>query len=276
MTATFIISCLAVRLVGLAAQGPQLLPVRPIPQNLPCDLCRDYNWLLVVASGRSGSTAVMDMLNAIPGVLVVGENDGYITKIGAAYRKLNSQPRQWFETPYGAWWRTSTSFDHLLCDIQAMARSLVGTADPKENLSFVGWKEIRYGTVEDLNVITRLFPCAKFVVNYRRDVASQSLSGFYRLRGERTAVVSALLKQNELYMKWAATLGRKRSFTVTLEDFSVQRFNELLTWLGYSNCSYSAVIRSNVNGSKAIPNRSALDAVIPDREYCLPPIVPAF
>lgn len=270
------VSWMALHLITSAAQQLADRPPASVPHQLPCDLCHDYHWLLVVASGRSGSTAVMDMLNAIPGVLVTGENDGYITKIGAAYKTLTSEPRQFFEKPYSAWWRTTRSYDHLLCDIQWMARSLVGNVDPDEKLNFVGWKEIRYTSVDDLNVITKLFPCAKFVINYRHDVDSQSKSGFYALRAGHTAVVNGLLRQNELYKRWATTLGPQRTFVLPLEEFGVPSFNRLLKWLGYSNCSFNAVIHSNINGSGGIPSRRDIEAVIPDREYCLPPAFTAY
>lgn len=247
-------------------------PPNIAPSNLPCDLCHDNNWLLVVATGRSGSTTVMDMLNAIPGVLIVGENDGYITKIGTAFKQLALYPKGTFQKPYSAWWQTTTSFDHLLCNIQSMARNLVGNVDPTQKLTFIGWKEIRYFTIDDLNLITTLFPCAKFVVNYRLDVDSQSQSAFYGVRPDRDAVIRTLAKHNELYIRWAAELGPSRAFTVTLENLTVDTFNQLLVWLGYSNCTYSALIHTNTNnGLGGIPSRQEIEAVIPNREYCRPP-----
>lgn len=269
-------SWLTIAFLCRQAAGQSSQPTRSVYNNtasspLPCDLCHDHNWLLVVATGRSGSTAVMDMLNAIPGVLVVGENDGYITKIGTAYSQLDSYPKAGVLRPYSAWWQTKTSFDHLLCNIQSMARNLVGNLDPAEKLTFIGWKEIRYPTADDLNMITRLFPCAKFVVNYREDIDSQSHSGFYGQRKDQDAVVSTLAKRNELYTKWAAGLGPSRAFTLTLEQFSIDTFNQLLAWLGYSNCSYSSLIHSNTNGFGNIPSRQDVEAVIPNREYCRPP-----
>ena len=37
-----------------------------------CDLCAD-NWIIVVGTGRSGSTTIADMLNQVPGVYTAGE-----------------------------------------------------------------------------------------------------------------------------------------------------------------------------------------------------------
>lgn len=39
-----------------------------------CNPCTDYNWIFVIATGRSGSTSLINNLNAIPGVYIGGEN----------------------------------------------------------------------------------------------------------------------------------------------------------------------------------------------------------
>lgn len=152
-----------------------------------------------------------------------------------------------------------------------MARNLVGNLDPTQKLTYIGWKEIRYSTEDTLNMITEIFPCAKFVINYRQDIYSQSNSGSYGRQPDRSAVVRTLMKQNELYTRLAAGLGPDRVFNVTLEQFSVDTFNRLLAWLGYSNCTYSSLIRSNTNGFGSIPSRQDVEAVIPNREDCRSP-----
>ncbi|KAJ8613035.1 hypothetical protein CTAYLR_004067 [Chrysophaeum taylorii] len=216
-------------------------PKHPAPQtakksvgDVPCDLCRDHNWLFVVASGRSGSTAVMDMLNAIPGVLVVGENDGFITRTGQAFEDLDAVPKAWSDKQYSAWWRTTPTFNHVLCDIQYLARRLVGELN--RDLVYVGWKEIRYFKMDDLNTMTKIFPCAKFIVNFRQDIEAQAQSAFWKQRHASKAE-QELSDRNRLYTNWARALGKDRAFVLTTEDIKVETFNRLLGWLGYSNCS---------------------------------------
>ena len=45
-----------------------------------CDLC-GQRWLFVLATGRSGSTTVLNMLNALPGVYMAGENMNVVGKL---------------------------------------------------------------------------------------------------------------------------------------------------------------------------------------------------
>lgn len=238
--------------------------------KLPCDLCHDHNWLFVMASGRSGSTAVMDMLNAIPGVVVVGENAGIVSNLGENFDKFISEDAEWFKVPYGAWWQNSyESLDRLVCSIQSFARDVVGYTDDADDepQHFVGWKEIRYSTIADLDRMNKMFPCAKFIVNYRESIDTQVNSGFFSKRSDRDTLFASLVERNVLYRNWAASLGSDRVFTVTTEHIDAPTFNGILSWLGYSNCSFSSVVHSNKDLSD-VATRGAIRATIPDRKHC--------
>src|SRR5471032_449985 len=47
-----------------------------------------FNRLFIVTYGRSGSTLLQGLLNAIPGYRIYGENGGYLTALHGAYEAL--------------------------------------------------------------------------------------------------------------------------------------------------------------------------------------------
>jgi hypothetical protein len=47
--------------------------------------CTAHDWLVILATGRSGSTTIESMLNAVPQVHLTGENGGVMEELEAAY-----------------------------------------------------------------------------------------------------------------------------------------------------------------------------------------------
>ena len=39
-----------------------------------CNLCEDHRWLFILATGRSGSTSLLEAMNSLPRVRLSGEN----------------------------------------------------------------------------------------------------------------------------------------------------------------------------------------------------------
>ena len=59
-----------------------------------CDLCEQKYLFVLSAGGRTGSTSLLEGLNALPGVSLSGENFGVLEDLRAAYDKASDAVRR--------------------------------------------------------------------------------------------------------------------------------------------------------------------------------------
>lgn len=135
-------------------------------------------FVFVVTYGRSGSTLVQNLLNAIPGYCIRGENNNALAFLARAWRSLQSsrnirnhiasaRPTTAEEPWYGAEAIQSKPFG------KALATGFVRhVLVPPPGTRVAGFKEIRWGNdgapVEVVvDFARRFFPNARFVFNTR-------------------------------------------------------------------------------------------------------------
>jgi len=225
-----------------------------------CDPCLDRRWLFVVATGRSGSTTLLDMLNAVPQILMAGENPFLLRQLDvfstahAARRRLEPQPG----ASGGAWWHPAIDLTDEVCDIQELTKDSIGLkAVEPPTRAYVGFKEIRFTA----DLVTRMadfvFPCAKFIFNYRLDLEAQSASQLKHFQGHSQS--GHLLNLTDDLAAWqnSSEEHKSKAFSLPLEHFDVDHFNDLLTWLGITGCNYTKVLHAN-NGGYNAPSKWAL------------------
>lgn len=206
-----------------------------------CDLCGgDQQWLFVLAGGRSGSTTVLSMLNAIPGMHLAGENWGAVNSLLELYKSANSTGFGHSSGVVDAWTHTEISERRVLCAMQDYIRVIVGEFDGATT-KYIGFKEIRHKTPEQINFFSKVFPCAKYVIN-TRDVDEQHKSGWFK-----EMPLEKLEAKKVSLESFSATHGES-AFDLPLEDFSVERFNSLLHWLGVDGCAFTQVAHANDGG----------------------------
>lgn len=76
----------------------RLLPYRV---NGSMSSCRSHAWLFVLSTGRSGSTTILNMLNAIPQIKLSGENGNLLPMLNNAlehsihWQALRTTPHLW-------------------------------------------------------------------------------------------------------------------------------------------------------------------------------------
>jgi len=230
------ISQLAAQVSALQQTNDQLTAQM---KSRSCDLC-EQNWVFVVATGRSGSTTVMEMLNEIPGFRIGGENNGAASHMYDLFQTYIDQIAK--NGGAEAWYTPEVKQKDLLCALQQFARALVGRYP--DDTKVLGWKEIRWKSKQELDFMRLLFPCAKFVINIRKDTAAEANSAFMK-NGATTA--AALDATNKKFTDWAAQQAESTTFEVPLEQFSVGRFNKLLGWLDITGCTYTSVLHANAN-----------------------------
>ncbi|MGH8862449.1 MAG: sulfotransferase [Jatrophihabitantaceae bacterium] len=134
-------------------------------------------YVFVVSSGRSGSTLVQGLLNAMPGVLVRGENSFYVLPFFHAHRGAAN-----FKRTYGARSKVSTSAFYGMAETDPrdyprtlrhlVIRQLIGKTNPR-HVKVLGFKEVRWEQVTPeefeafFTFFEQLFPHARYVLNER-------------------------------------------------------------------------------------------------------------
>jgi len=159
-----------------------------------------FSSVLVLTYGRTGSTLLTGVLNAMPGVLVRGENQNMFAGLYQGYRRLRSTRETYGENAHCS---TSPFFGtHRLCEqryldhARALARDQLVTGSPRD-VRVYGFKETRYTRAqlaEDgvgalppyLDFLAQLFPAPAFVV-LTRTHADVAASSFWRRLGEAEA-----------------------------------------------------------------------------------------
>lgn len=153
----------------------------PTRTNVPQSLAEKTNieaHVFVVTYGRSGSTLVQNLLNAIPGYCIRGENENVLGSLAQGWRhvaesvNIRNVVRDGVEsTPEHPW------FGAERIDPNQFGRSLarVFTREilrPPAGTRVTGFKEIRWGATQNelntvLNFAFRFFRRARFVFNTR-------------------------------------------------------------------------------------------------------------
>jgi len=211
--------------------------------------------VFVVGTGRSGSTTLMHMLNLIPGYDIKGENNGMwgsLYELAQARMKKKKEKNAGLAGTFSR--GSSSSDDHpepnlsdLTCALQLR---VLGEINPDPFARVTGFKEIRWNFdtgLDDLDMLMKVFPCSKAVLNFRDDGDAQEESMsktrgvFDSLDGVGTQKATQALR--EFYERRKL---QNRTFQMPLEKFSVGKFNELLQFLGEDlRCRFVDVLHDN-------------------------------
>jgi len=211
-----------------------------------CNLCEN-RWVFILSpGGRTGSTTVMDMLNAANGFYIAGENGGVMGDLLDMYQGIVDHRLKSFHKDSG---QSLHSFERgVFCAVQSFTRELIGAAPPGTHT--IGFKEIRWGeSPELLAFMLKAFPCARFVVNTRSNIGQQvrSIRGLWGKSADR----ETLRKRADLLRAWQSEHADKARL-LPVERFSVQAFNDLLHWFDVRGCWFTSVCHSNAqNGYKS-------------------------
>lgn len=205
--------------------------VRPIYGE---ELCSSHRWIIILGTGRSGSTSVLRMVNALPSVRVTGEHYGLLNDFMAVYKKL-----QRVEKMRGPAWRHE-KFKSLR--FMCWARSFFKC----NNSTICGFKEIRYNTAEAIAFVARIFDedaSTRFILTYRLELAAQ-LRSHDRTHGFR-ASPDSLQAETTALLNFHANRGNRSVRLFPLEQFSRDSFTDLFAFLGFPHCRALRVAHSN-------------------------------
>mmetsp|Transcript_6559 Transcript_6559/g.7501 ORF Transcript_6559/g.7501 Transcript_6559/m.7501 type:complete len:333 (+) Transcript_6559:292-1290(+) len=213
-----------------------------------CNLCEDYDWIFILGTGRSGSTSILNMVNTLPGFYLAGENGRSIKTFYKLPFFDGNERQKELEglgvVPRGPYKHKNVNINSLYCSVQRYYRDIVGYSKKGKKFAVTGFKEVEITEPGVLKFMAKAFPCARFIVNYRKDLKAQHASKF-----QKEVPLFQLRKATNSLLEWATENG-ERTFVMPLEDFSVSLFNKMLDWIGVSGCVYKDVLHANKGGYK--------------------------
>lgn len=171
------------------------------PTSLP-------RFTFVVTYGRSGSTLVQGLLNALPGGLVRGENNLFVLPLYRSWSQLRDYHRRYGKLAgergvqsafYGIDEFSADAFAESVREL--VMRQLYGSADPA-SVEVLGFKEVAWHRVRPkegpafFTFLDQVFPDARYVL-HRRTHENVTASGFWR-REDPDSVDKALRRVEAL------------------------------------------------------------------------------
>ena len=136
--------------------------------------------VLICATGRSGSTTMMRLINTIPDSNICGENFAAINSLLEFYRRVKKSTMNNIPGHLKPF-----SYDCLVSNNIKPAwykMMIINMFKNKETTTLWGFKEIRYdsGDVEYLKDFKELFPQTKVIIQVRENIENQSKSGWFK------------------------------------------------------------------------------------------------
>ena len=199
----------------------------------------NFHHILIVTYGRSGSTLLQGLINAIDGVVIRGENDNVFYDLYKSYQKLlelKSKHKNTF-LPHQAWYGAAFHDElNLISGYQHLARKILVEDQFGQNKKLIlGFKEIRYNEVGDdlepyLDFLQEIFPNAAFIFN-TRNVNDVAKSAWWRDM-EHQQVVKELLELEKRFQKYS--ISNNNCFSITYEDVISKNsnFKSMYAFLG--------------------------------------------
>lgn len=206
-------------------------------------------FILVIGTGRSGSTTLQRIINTIPKACICGENKGYIFSLLEAYSNLNEVHKQQKHTE-SALKKTSSnneiqanytniinynvypgSYNSMNAKaLQLKIKEMIVASFKIDNQTeIIGFKEIcLYNRFNLLDTFLSIFPDSKIILNIRNDVNSQSVSKWYKNNPNSKM---NLINTNAQFINYN-NAHKDTTFLLTFEDmFKVDHVKEMFKFL---------------------------------------------
>jgi hypothetical protein len=193
------------------------------------------SYLFVMTYGRSGSTLLQGILNAIPGYLIRGENRGALRNLYEFHKTCvdeadHRNPARTERPTMPFFGITGYRRDEALL---ALRRLVVDTLlRPEPDTRVIGFKEIRWG-YDDLSdyvsFLRQVFPDARFVAN-TRDLDDVARSKWWADREDARGVLEATERR---ILEVADALG-DAAYRVHYDEYVAEpaTLEGLYDWLG--------------------------------------------
>jgi hypothetical protein len=197
---------------------------------------RDYRYVFVVTYGRSGSTLLQGLLNAIPGYRIRGENGNALYRLYQADAAIASAhgkfTESYHERPHNAWYGAPSMRPDAF-RLQLIEGFVDHVLRPQPGDRVLGFKEIRYTHgdmryfAQFLDFLDACFPGCKIVFNHR-DPAATARSSWWATMPKAEEKIR---RTSERFLTVAAD-DRHFHFWYDQIDDSLTNIHELLAFLG--------------------------------------------
>ncbi|MEM7703684.1 MAG: sulfotransferase [Pseudomonadota bacterium] len=200
--------------------------------------------LFVITYGRSGSTLLLNILNAIEGYCIRGENDGATQRMVEAVEHMRATKERFAHkddgTPQSPWYGVKD----IECEEWGKAVATAFTRHilrPEGDTRVTGFKEIRFTPrhqsdemfLATLDFLTSAFPNARVIFN-TRSVAEIAQSGWWSRRDPKQ--VQKTIEASNARFRQGKTILGDRAFLIDYAQYNAnpEGFQPLLDWLGES------------------------------------------
>ena len=172
-------------------------------------------FILICATGRSGSTTMQRIINSMPNSNICGENFGAINDLLKFYNNIKKGCEtnipggytpfsydECIEKNIKPCWYNSFDFNEIKLKLQELIISIFMPHNDKNidisKTSIIGFKELRW----DLNLLhtfIELFPNTKVIIHIRNNIEEQSKSGWWK---DDENALKILKKENKKYINF--------------------------------------------------------------------------
>lgn len=228
-------------------------------------MIEDNKFILICATGRSGSTTLQRIIHTIPNSNICGENSGAINNLLKFYESIkdcntrdekisffieeqNSYPiiePKNIETDKNEsieedvinkqkpCWYNSFQYDKIIgCIRKIILKMFKNSTDT----TILGFKEIRYtdGNINLIHQFRELFPNAKIIIHIKKDIDNQSKRYAYHkwFENEEESIKFIEKYNNDLIEFY--NNNRDFCYLSTFEDmFDIHKIKEMFDFLGY-------------------------------------------
>lgn len=200
----------------------------------------DDKIVLICATGRSGSTTMMRVLNTIPNSNICGENFGAINSLLEFYRRLKITSMKHVPGRLNP-----ATFDDILAQnikpawynsynytnmVHLIKMTIVNMFKNSDQTKVWGFKEIRYntGNVNYLKEFKELFPQTKVIIQIRENLNAQSRSGWFK---NDPNAVEFLQKTNKELIDFALA-NKEWCFLISFERmFNIENLKTMFDYI---------------------------------------------
>jgi hypothetical protein len=216
-------------------------------------LPHEYKFILICATGRSGSTTLQCIVNSIPNANICGENNGSVCNLLELYNNIKHsinlrsgkenpiQYSQYIERNIKPSWYSIFSLEEIKLKIQELIIAIL-----KPNVPIIGFKEIRWqNKTELLNTFLELFPNTKIICHIKKDTEAQSKSAWWKTTPNAKEILDNYNKELIAYFKNT----KDKCYLTTFENiFNLQEMIRLFNFLDekFNEEEYTKIINNNL------------------------------
>lgn len=201
----------------------------------------DDKIVIICATGRSGSTTMLRLINTIPNSNICGENHGAIINLLEFYKNIKYTTVKTIET-YNSTsleqivnerkmcpaWYNSYNYNLIAGSIRNM---IINLFKNKKETNVWGCKEIRFldGKIELLKELKELFPQLKVIIHVKKNISKQCKSKWYA--EDANSIIKLAKRNNEFYKFYLE--NKDYCYFSTFEDmFELKNLWEIFNFIG--------------------------------------------